>query len=152
MLCVLVSAVPSGAAEPTFTIDRQGDHLVVEAEGAAVEKVVAGLGQRAGFDVSILSGAERPPVDGRIEGETVTAVLQKVLRDRNYALVYDDSDGQRLERVLLLSPPPQHRWVPKTVSRAPNDSSLRKRQMRAERIRQRRAAARRAAARQRRAR
>jgi len=123
----------SHAADPSFTIAREGEGLVIQADDADVEEIASALGKRLGFEVSVLTGAERPPVNGRIAGESASEILQKVLRDRNYALVYESSGEQDLSRVLILSPPPERRWVP-----PPPPSQSREDQVRAALLRKRR--------------
>lgn len=136
-------------ADSSFTIGRQGDRVVIQADEADVEEVASALGERLGFEVSVLTGVERPPVSGRIAGESASELLQKVLRDRNYALVYESSEEPHLSRVLILSPPPENRWVPPppSKSRAQID---REGQVRAELLRKRRLQAQRDQARRRR--
>lgn len=136
------AATPAGSAEAPFTIEREAGELVVEANQADVEDLVVGLGEQLGFDVRVLTGVERPPVSGTISGPNASEILKKVLRDRNYALVYEEAaDRQELSEVLLLSPPPDQRWVPPAeVSQERTD---RRRQVRAELLKKRRERARR---------
>lgn len=108
-------AEAAGDGNPSFSIDRADGRLVVRAEDAAVEDVVGGLGERLGFEVNVLTSAERPPVNGKISGKTVAEVLRRLLRDRNYALLYESTDDRTVTRVDILSPPAGERWKPETV-------------------------------------
>lgn len=133
---------PAWSAGAPFTIERDAGAVVVEANQADVEDLIVGLGEQLGFDVRVLTGVERPPISGTISGLTASDVLKKVLRDRNYALVYEESaDRQELSEVLLLSPPPDQRWVP--TAEASQARVDRRRQVQAELLKKRRERARR---------
>jgi len=139
VLCGAAAVPPATASEAGFTIDREDGRVVVQATDADIEDVVADLGRQAGFDVTVLTGAERSPVNGTISGDSVPEVVRKLLRRRNYTLFYD-AGGRKIDQVVLLSPPSEKRWVPTAnVSTADRRQSQRQRQVQAQRLRERRA-------------
>ncbi|HZR80002.1 MAG TPA: hypothetical protein VFD92_02810 [Candidatus Binatia bacterium] len=99
------SASPPATPDQTrpFRVDVPAPgELDVSAKGARLADVLTAMGERADFDVVMNRTVERPPVDATIEGASTEAAVRRVLRSRNYALVYR---GGRLSRVIVLTPP-----------------------------------------------
>jgi hypothetical protein len=84
-----VESGPAGAVE-------------LDARRAKITEVLRALAAEGGFDVVLDDAVVRPPVNATLEMAPVEDVLREVLRDRNYALVYDGDD--RLSQVILLAP------------------------------------------------
>jgi len=87
-----------------FSVESVGPGMLsVDAHGTDLEMVLRAIGKLSGFTVS-LEPMQRAPVDVEIESGSTEDVLHRVLRGRNYALLYGGG-GERLTRVVVLSPP-----------------------------------------------
>jgi hypothetical protein len=80
--------------------NRAGE-MALDARGVPIADVLQALAEEAGFEVSIAEARSRPPVNLSVPMAPVEAVLQEMLRGRNYALVYDGDD---VSQVILLPP------------------------------------------------
>jgi hypothetical protein len=79
----------------------------VTATGARVEEVLDALRRHQPFAVTMQAGVERPPVDVDVRAATLEETLRRVLRQRNYAIAYRETDaGLVVDRVDLLLPRP----------------------------------------------
>jgi hypothetical protein len=109
-IALFVGALPGVAPaladepKPPYRItESPGGTVSVEASGADLTPVLDEIAAMGGFEITMNRRIERPPVSAAIRDADVADAVRRVLRRRNYALVYGD-DG-RLARVIVLSPP-----------------------------------------------
>ena len=106
LLVLVAGAAVQAETEPTSVLRVESDatgEIGLEARGVTIEQALAAIASRAGFEVVIEHGIQRPPVNMAVSTAPVEAVLRQILRGRNYALVYDAEDAS-LSRVIVLAP------------------------------------------------
>jgi hypothetical protein len=99
-------AVPAIAAEslPPYAVSvLPNGRLAIEAQGADLASLLGEIAEVGDFEVMMNAAIDRPRVSTAIRDAGIEEAVRRVLRRRNYALVYGD-DG-RLARVIVLSPP-----------------------------------------------
>jgi hypothetical protein len=108
-----VLALEVGAATPTPTplpanlrVEQGADGLDVAAQNASLEDVLDAIAEATRIEVAIQRGIERPPVNVEMHDVSVEEALRRVLRRRNYALMYRSTEDGALEveRVSVLNP------------------------------------------------
>ncbi|HEY8514511.1 MAG TPA: hypothetical protein VIS07_03250 [Candidatus Binatia bacterium] len=101
-----VAGEPSVVADaPSLRVERTDAGLRVAADGARIEDVLQELAEKEGFEVEIQLGVERPPVDVDLQGVTLEEALRTILRRRNYAISYAETEnGLEVSRVQVLLP------------------------------------------------
>lgn len=106
ILLGLLAGIPVRAwgapASVLRVVSRPGGEIELDARRAAITEVLRALAAEAGFEVVLDDGIARPPVDATLQTAPLEDILRDVLRDRNYALVYDGDDG--VSQVILLAP------------------------------------------------
>jgi hypothetical protein len=83
-------------------VDPEGK-IALEARGVGLDEVLDALAAKRGFAVVMARGVARPPVDVDVEDASTTEAVRRVMRGRNYALVYGATDG-KLRRVVVFPP------------------------------------------------
>jgi hypothetical protein len=88
-------------------VDAGSDALSVRASDASLEEVLDAIAAEASIDVVMQRGVERPPVNVQIRGASLEEALRRVLRRRNYALLYRRTEeGPEVAQVRVLRPTP----------------------------------------------
>jgi hypothetical protein len=104
LLGVLI-ALPRGVWGGTLHVASGADGAIqLDARRAAVGEVLLALAAEGGFEVLLDDAIKRPPVTATLPAAPLENVLHNVLRDRNYALVFDANDA--VSQVILLAPSP----------------------------------------------
>lgn len=105
------------AGPPVLRVESSADgEIQLDARRAAITEVLRALAAEGGFEVVLDDGIARPPVTATLPTAPIEDILHEVLRERNYALVYDGDDG--VSQVILLAPSAPRN--PGTVSRKPS--------------------------------
>lgn len=110
----LLASVRSTTAASTSTtppeapvVKLESGSLSVEARDLPLEEVLDAIAARTDIDVVIQRGIERPRVNVHIESATLEEALRRILRRRNYALLFRRTEeGSELAQVRVLRPKP----------------------------------------------
>jgi hypothetical protein len=92
---------------------RPSGEIVLDARGATVAAALDSMAASGGFEVAIDRHIPRPLLNLTVRAGSIEDALRQILRDRNYAFVYD-ADTEALETVIVLPP---------SVPRAPGRAS-----------------------------
>jgi hypothetical protein len=103
LLASQMAAAPAQADGALQVESNAAGEIEVDARGAALDEVLSAIASKAGFQVAIESGIQRPPVNLAVPMAPVEEVLRQILRGRNYALIYDAHDSS-LDEVIVLRP------------------------------------------------
>ncbi|MEW6271933.1 MAG: STN domain-containing protein, partial [Thermodesulfobacteriota bacterium] len=105
VLAVTLSCAATVAGAATVQVKRGDGGLRVAADEARLEDVLDALAEEEGFDVVMQLGIERRPVNVDLRDVTLEEALRRVLRRRNYAIAYEETDdGLAVSRVHVLLP------------------------------------------------
>lgn len=101
---LLGANAPSPAPDRVLHVDVEpSGKIALEARGVELDEVLDALAAKRGFAVVMARGVARPPVDVDVAAASTTEAIRRVMRGRNYALVYGATDG-KLRRVIVFPP------------------------------------------------